>query len=70
MGERFSLLHNVQTSSGTDPASYTMSTRGCFQGVERPIREADHSPPPIVEVKNGVELYFHFLICLHGVVLN
>jgi hypothetical protein len=25
---------------------------GFFQGVKRPTREADHSPPPDIEVKN------------------
>jgi len=28
-------------------------------GVERPDREADHSPPSSEEVKQCVELYFH-----------
>jgi hypothetical protein len=29
-----------------------MGTGALFPGVERPVREADHSPPTIVEVKN------------------
>jgi hypothetical protein len=29
-----SLLRNVQISSGALPASYTVSTRGCFPGVK------------------------------------
>jgi hypothetical protein len=29
-GNRFSLLHHVQTSSGAHPASYPMGTRGLF----------------------------------------
>jgi hypothetical protein len=29
-----------------------MGTRGYFPGVKRPVREADHSPPFSVEVKN------------------
>jgi hypothetical protein len=28
-------------------------------GVKRPGREADHSPPPSAEVKEGVDLYLH-----------
>jgi hypothetical protein len=28
-------------------------------GIKRPGREAHHSPPSSVEVKEGVELYFH-----------
>jgi hypothetical protein len=39
-------------------------------GVERPVREADHSPPSSVEVKEWVELHLHFPIRLHGVVLS
>jgi hypothetical protein len=32
-GKRFlSLLHNVQTSSGTHPASYTVGAEVCFLG--------------------------------------
>jgi hypothetical protein len=38
--------------------------------LKRPGREADHSPPSSAEVKKIVELYFHFSICLHGMVLN
>jgi hypothetical protein len=49
----FSLHHRVQTGSGTHPASYPMGNRGSFPGVERPWREADHSPPPSAEVKNA-----------------
>jgi hypothetical protein len=41
-----------------------------FLGVNRPGREADHSPPYSAEVKECVELYLHSPICPHGVVLN
>jgi len=34
---------HVQTGPGADPASCTMVT-GSFPGVERPVRDADHSP--------------------------
>jgi hypothetical protein len=47
----FSLHHRVQNGSGAHPASYSMGTRGSFPVVKRPGREADHSPPPGVEVK-------------------
>jgi len=30
-------------------------------GVKRPERETDHSPPPITEVKECVEVYLHSL---------
>jgi hypothetical protein len=37
-----------------------MGTGGSFFMVKRPGREADHSPPTSVEVKNNVDLYIHF----------
>jgi hypothetical protein len=61
----FSLHRRVQNCSGTHPGSYPMGTRGSFPG-----READHSPPSSVEVKEWVELYLHSPIRLHGVVLS
>jgi hypothetical protein len=39
-------------------------------GVKRLGREADHSPPSSVEVKECMELYLHSPIRLHGVVLS
>jgi hypothetical protein len=45
--------------------------RGLFpRGVKRPVREADHSPTASAEVKENVDLYIHYPIRLHGVVLN
>jgi hypothetical protein len=38
-------------------------------GIKRPGREAGHSPPSSLEVKNG-EIYLHSPICLHGIVLK
>jgi hypothetical protein len=55
----FSLHHRVQNGSGTHPVSYPRGTRGCFPGVKRLGREADHSPPSSAEVKECVELYIH-----------
>jgi hypothetical protein len=49
----FSLHHRVQTGSGAHPASYPMSTRGCYPEVKWREREADHSPPPSSEVKKA-----------------
>jgi len=54
--ENFSLHHRVQTGHS---ASYSMGNMGSVLGVERPGREADHSPPTSAEVKEGVELYIH-----------
>jgi hypothetical protein len=49
---RFFLFHNVQTGSGAHPASFPLGTGGPLLGVNRPGREADHSPPSSAEVKN------------------
>jgi hypothetical protein len=46
-----------------------MGTGASFPGVKRPGCEADHSPPTNAEVKKNVDLYFHSLIRLHGLVL-
>jgi hypothetical protein len=46
----FSLPQSTQTGSGSHPASYPM---GLSTGVKRQEREADYSPPPTAEVKNG-----------------
>jgi len=46
----FSLLHRVQTGFGSHTASYPVGTGALSQGVKRPEREADHSPPPSAEV--------------------
>jgi hypothetical protein len=45
------LIDVVQTGSGAHPTYYTMGTGGSFPGVNRPGREADHSPPTSAEVK-------------------
>jgi hypothetical protein len=48
-----SLLHSVQTGSGTHPSSYAMGTGGFFpRGVKQSGRETDHSPPSSAEDKN------------------
>jgi hypothetical protein len=65
-----SLHHRVQNGSGAHPVSHPMGTRGSFLGVKRLGREADHSPPSSAEVKECVELYLHYPIRLHGVVLS
>jgi hypothetical protein len=38
--------------------------------VKRPGREADRSPPSSAEVKECVELYLHFPVRLHDMVLS
>jgi hypothetical protein len=49
VGARF--FAQVQNGPGDHPASYTMGT-GSFPGVKRPVRDADHPPPPSAEVEN------------------
>jgi hypothetical protein len=66
----FFLNHRVQSGSGAHPASYPMGTRALSLGVQRPGREADHSPSSSAEVKECMELYLHSPIRLHGVVLS
>jgi hypothetical protein len=46
-GQNFSLLHSIQTSSGTYAAYNPMGTRGSFLGDK-----AYHSPPTTAEVRN------------------
>jgi hypothetical protein len=51
--EDFSSSLCIQTSSGAQPASCSMDTRGPFpRGKARPGRDADHSPPSTAEIKN------------------
>ena len=38
--------HSVHTSSGVQPASYSVGTESFFPGVEWSGRVNDHSPPP------------------------
>jgi hypothetical protein len=62
----FSLLHSVQTRSGTHPVTYKMDIGLSFPEARRPEREYDHSPPASAEVNNGAPLYSP--ICLYGLV--
>jgi hypothetical protein len=47
----YSLLQNVQTGSGAQPA-YSLGTGVVSLVVKRPGREFDHSPASNIEVKN------------------
>jgi len=51
--EFFFLRHRVQTCSGAHPVSYPMGTGDLSPWVERPGREANHSPPHSAEIKNA-----------------
>jgi hypothetical protein len=50
-GQEFSLFHVVQTGFWVHSAFYPMGTGALFQGIKRPGREADHSPPTSAETK-------------------
>jgi hypothetical protein len=53
IGENFSLLQNVQTSSGAHRASYPMGTGGSSSREVKWLRnENDCSPPTSAEFKN------------------
>jgi hypothetical protein len=60
----------LYTGSGAYPAFLSSGYRGraLSSEVKHPRREADYSPSS-AEVKNG-DLYLHFPICRHGMVLN
>jgi hypothetical protein len=60
--------HRVQNGSGAQhPIQWVPVALSV--GLKRPGREADHSSPSGVEVKECVELYLHSPVRLHGVVL-
>jgi hypothetical protein len=50
-GQDSSLRHEIQTGSGTHPASFPMGIGALQPGVRRLACEADHAPPS-AEVKN------------------
>lgn len=52
-GKNFSLVHSVQTGSGSNPGSYPVGTGGSFLGGEVAGHEVDHSHPPSAEDKNS-----------------
>jgi len=49
----FPLRHRVQSNSWAHQPSYEMGTSDLSPGVKRPSREANHSSPSTVEVKNA-----------------
>jgi len=62
----FSSHHRLWNGSGAHPASYPMGTRAFSLGVYQPGREANHSPPPSVEVKNAWAIPPHPQYVFHG----
>jgi hypothetical protein len=51
VGSRISLLHVVRPALGSTQSPIQWVSRALSQGVKRPGREADHSPPASVENK-------------------
>jgi hypothetical protein len=67
---RFSLLHSVQASSGVHPTSYPMGTEDSFPWGKVAGGLKLTTNLHLVPRSRMVELYHHFPICLHGIVLN
>jgi hypothetical protein len=57
-GWKFFLPHQVQTRSGTHPASYPMGAGGYFPGCKE-VRGVKLTPQSNAEVKQVVELYLY-----------
>jgi hypothetical protein len=60
-------LLNVQTGSGTYPASYSMGIGVLSLRAQRAGNKADHSHPPCPEVENKWGYNSNVLVCLYGV---
>jgi hypothetical protein len=69
-GWEFFFHHRVQTGSGVHPSLYPMGNRGSFSVIKRPGREAEHSSPSNVEVKNAWNSTSAPPIRLSGVVIS
>jgi hypothetical protein len=61
----FSLLKGVQTDSKAQPASYSIGIVGRFEMIEQPVREADQSTPPSVQVNDSCNPFrvYNFITC-------
>jgi hypothetical protein len=62
----FSLLHSVQTNSGTHPASYPVGGRCFFSNWNVKLTTLHH---PVLRLRM-VELYLHSPLCHNGLMLN
>jgi hypothetical protein len=63
----YSFLQNDQTGSGTPLASHSMDMAVLFRGVKRPGSDANHLPPPCVDVDNEWSYSSASPVCLHAV---
>jgi hypothetical protein len=65
------ILFDTMSRPALDPPNLLSSgVGGSFLRVKRPGPEADYLSPSSAEMKECVELYIHFPIRLHGVMLN
>ena len=69
-GRRSFLIKNVQTSSWTHPAFYSICMEDSFPGVKRLGREANNSPLLSTEVRNALSYPSASAIRLHGVYVD
>lgn len=66
--EHLPVLRNVQTGTGAPPSLLHIGYQGTVSlGINRPRREANHSPLPSVEVKNEWLYTSNLPISRHGV---
>jgi hypothetical protein len=70
-GQDFALLHGDQTGSEADVASYPVGTWALSPRVKRQGGGVKLTTDlNLVPRSRKVELYLHFPICLHGILLN
>jgi hypothetical protein len=60
-------VFSIGFGTALDPTQPIIDTTGCFVGVKPPGHDADLHPVPRSRM---MELYLHFPIYLHGMVLN
>jgi hypothetical protein len=69
LGRDYSLPHSVQTALMLARSLTQWIPDSLAAGVKQPARGADNSPA-FVSRSRMVELYLHFPLCLHGIMLN
>jgi hypothetical protein len=70
VGVRVAVKNFLSPTSSRSTLGSTQPPILLSPGVKRPGCEADHSPPASAEIKKSVDIYIHYPIRLHGVVLN
>ena len=64
---KISRYQNFHTGFGAHRFFYLVGTGGSFPEVKRPVREVNHKPPSITEVKNRWSCTSALPIYLYGV---